>query len=123
MDAIQQAIREALKKNRKNFEGIGLVIAGKPQIVVLETLEKAQDNLDAALKRFLYRIAIDTDNIHQLEEVNNVLYYDLQERQIICNLVRSNAESYILVIVTGPKKAYKRASKQLLKSLQQLLTA
>ena len=121
MDAVQQHIQNSLEKNRKNFEGIGLVLAGTPRIIALETHDDAQENLVAAMKRFLYRIAIDTDNIHQLEVVNNVIYYDLHERQIICNLVKGDPEDYILVIVTGPKKAYKRATKQLLKALQATL--
>ena len=121
MDEVERTIRAALKTNRKNFEAIGLVVAGKQQIVALETTGKAKDDLVPALKRFLYRIAIDIDNIHELETVNNVIYYDLSERQVVCNLVRGEPESYILVIVTGPKKAYKRASKQLLKQLQTLI--
>ena len=121
MDEVERTIRAALKTNRKNFEAIGLVVAGKQQIVALETTGKAKDDLVPALKRFLYRIAIDTENIHQLEATNNVIYYDLNERQVVCNLVRGEAQSYILVIVTGPKKTYKRATKQLLKQLETLL--
>ena len=122
MDAVQQAIRTALKQHAKNFEAIALVQAGSPHIIALDITDDAHDNLAPALKRFVYRIALDTDH-HHLAELNNVIYYDLQERQINCNLVAGAGQRYILVIVTGPKKTYKRASKQLIKTLQQLLAA
>lgn len=121
MDAVEQAIHAALKQNAKNFEAIALVQADRPHIVALDTVEGVRDDLAPALKRFLYRITLDSDQYHHLADLNHVIYYDLQERQVICNLIEGAGQRYVLVIVTGPKKAYKRASKQLLKTLQPLL--
>jgi hypothetical protein len=71
------------------------------------------------LERFLHRIAADRDSHHQLEEINNVVFYDIAQRQLICNMVQVKEKRFILVVVVAHQKTYKQATRRLIKKLQE----
>ena len=104
-----------------HFEALALVAPESGEIVFMDMVRDVPRGFGEALERFIMRLMRYRDGFDQLDEVNKVIFYDLDNRQIVCNRISSDEESYILIVVTGPKKAYKRATKRLLKNLQETL--
>src|SRR5262245_60664752 len=121
MTDIQEALQLALTEE-KNFEAIGLVeISRGSPTPLLQTIPDPQYGLEIALERFLNRIANDTESSEQLAQGNNAIFYDIEQRQLVCNLVQTKTRRYILVVVVPHQKSYKQSTKRLVKKFQQIL--
>ncbi len=121
MTDFQEALQLALAED-KNFEAVGLVeIASSEPTFAFQTIQDVPYGLRIGMERFLQRIANDTESSDQLAEVNNAIFYDIDQRQLVCNLVQTKTRRYILVIVIPHQKSYKQSSKRIVKKLQQML--
>ena len=121
MTDIQEALQLALAEE-KNFEAIGLVeISRGSPTPLLQTIPDVPYGLEIALERFLNRIANDTESSEQLAQGNNAIFYDIEQRQLVCNLVQTKTRRYILVVVVPHQKSYKQSTKRLVKKFQQML--
>jgi hypothetical protein len=121
MTDLQEALQGALAEE-KNFEAVGLVEASSSDpVLAFQTIADAPYGLGIALERFLQRIANDRESREQLTQANNAIFYDIEQRQLICNLVQTKTRSYILVVVVPHQKTYKQSTKRLVKKFQQLL--
>lgn len=114
-------MREALTGD-DYFEALALVTPETGEIIYLDMARDVPRGFAEAFERLVMRIMHHRDGYADLDEVNKVIFYDMDNRQIVCNRIHGSEESYIVIAVTGPKKAYKRATKKLLKSLEDALT-
>lgn len=119
MTDFQTALQLALAED-KNFEGVGLVEIVNREFA-FQTIQDVPYGLRIGLERFLQRIANDAESSEQLAQVSNAIFYDIDQRQIICNLVQTKTGRYILVVVVPHQKSYKQSTKRIVKKLQQLL--
>jgi hypothetical protein len=121
MTDFQEALQLALTEE-KNFEAVGLVeMSDNNPTPYFQTIPNAPYGLGIALERFLQRIANDTESSEQLVQVNNAIFYDIDQRQLVCNLVQTKTRRYIFVVVVPHQKSYKQSTKRIVKKLQQLL--
>jgi hypothetical protein len=121
MTDIHKALQLALAEE-KNFEAIGLVeVSRTDPTPFFQTAPSAPYGLGIALERFLRRIANDTESSEQLLHINNAIFYDIEQRQLVCNLVETKTQRYIFVVVVPHQKSYKQATKRLVKKFQQML--
>lgn len=121
MTDFQEALQLALAEE-KNFEAVGFVEISKNNPAPLfQTTADAPYGLEIALERFLYRIVNDTESSEQLAQGNTAIFYDIEQRQLVCNLVQTKTRRYILVVVVPHQKSYKQSTKRLVKKFQQIL--
>jgi len=121
MTDFQEALQLALDEE-KNFEAVGIVemSSHEPDFAFL-TISDVPYGLKIGLERFLQRIVHDTESAAQVEQVNNAIFYDIDQRQLVCNLVQTKTRRYILVVVVPHQKSYKQSTKRIVKKLQQIL--
>lgn len=121
MSDLQEALLLALNEE-KNFEAIGLVeVSSQESTLLMQVIPAAPYGLGIAFERFLRRIAHDTESSEQLTQASNVVFYDIEQRQLVCNLIQTKTRRYILVVVVPHQKSYKQSTKRLVKKFQQML--
>lgn len=122
MSTFEETLDAALAGD-SHFEALGLIETAGRNILYVRTVENAPYGLLAGLEDLLLRAAGDVESHDRLEEVNAVIFYDIEQRQVICNLVNAGNRNYLLAAVAAPNKAYKQATKRLIKTLQDTLGA
>jgi hypothetical protein len=115
-EALQMALGEEI-----NFEAVGLVEMSSTPAFAFQTIQDVPHGLRIGLERFLNRIAHDTESSEQLTQANNAVFYDIDQRQLVCNLVETKTRRYIFVVVVPHQKSYKQSTKRIVKKLQQML--
>lgn len=108
-DALHQADR---------FEAFGLVRLDTDQLVFLGTTDHAAPGLRSALEKFLLHAVTDTESLTEFADGDEVVYYDVEQRQIVLTAFKTKKSRYLLSAVVSPQKTYKQVFKRLAKSLK-----
>ncbi len=103
------------------FEALGLIHLNTDQLLFLKASEGTEAGLDKALEGFLLRAVTDTDSLEELDEGDEVVYYDAEQRQIVLSRFKTKKGQYLFAAVVAPGKTYKQIFKRLAKSLKTLL--
>lgn len=120
MTNTQQAIiQQALHDNQGRFVAAALAEVPSGVILFLHADDTLPEDFAAALAELAKRAATFTENHDQFDHVDEVLFYDIEGRQVILHLIKGEPANQILVLVAAPQKPYKQASKRLAKALQQ----
>lgn len=117
-----EAILQKALQGKTNFEAFALIEILSAEFRFLAAGAKAQAGLLPALERFALNAVTQADSLDQLAQLDQVVYYDISQRQVVCNAVSGNTAQYLLVAVVGPRKTYKRAVQQLVKQLEAALS-
>lgn len=117
-DTEQAIIQEALKDNQGRFIAAALAEVPTGEIRFLHADKDLPTGFAAALAELAARAAAFTENHDQFDGLNEVLFYDIEGRQVILYLIERPPGNHVLVVVAAPQKAYKQASKRLAKALQ-----
>lgn len=120
MPSLQDELQKALHKERERFQAMALVELGSDRLLFLETTDSAPKGMSEALEAFLLRLVTDTEGHDQLGN-REIIFYDIDERQIVSYLVQKKKRRCVLVLVVSPRKTYKQVAKRLIKSLKTLL--
>lgn len=103
------------------FEALALVSVDTDRLLFLEGQPSTPPEMLAAVEELLLRAITNTEALERLKDGDEVLYYDLDGRQIVFYLLASKTARYILLAVIAPAKAYKQLTKRLLKNLKSVL--
>jgi hypothetical protein len=117
-DSLHTIIGKALHENQDRFVAVALAEVPSGDILFLHADAALPEDFADALAALAKRAATFTENHDRFDPLDEVLFYDLEDRQIILNLIQRQPASQILVVVAAPQKAYKQASKRLAKALQ-----
>lgn len=117
---IEQEMTTALKEQDR-FEALALIDLKTDQLIFLQTAESASPSLKPALEEFLLRAVTNLESLDELEEGQDVTYYDLDERQITLNLIKTKSARYLFTAVILPHKTYKQVMKRLVKTIKSQL--
>lgn len=115
----QTTIQKALQDNQGRFVAAALAEVPSGMILFLHADEDLPEDFAMALAELAERAATFTENHDQFDHLDEVLFYDIEGRQVILYLIERQPTNEILVLVAAPQKAYKQASKRLAKALQQ----
>ncbi|MBI5669407.1 MAG: hypothetical protein HZC41_15495 [Chloroflexi bacterium] len=118
--AVEQELQSALA-DQDRFEALALLDLNRDRLLFLGTAEGADPELKPALEAFLLRLVTDTDNHDQFKQTEEVVFYDIAGRQLVCHYFEQGGRRGILVAVVAPQKTYKQIVKRLVKTLKPLL--
>jgi hypothetical protein len=118
--SVESELQTALDDSGR-FEALALIQLKTDRLLFLKTAPDTVAGLKDALEAFLLRAVTDTESIAELREGDDVVYYDLEQRQITLTLFQTKTDRYLLSAVIAPGKTYKQILKRLTKSLKTLL--
>ena len=118
----EEEMKSALA-NQDRFEALALVNLKSDQLMFLQTLENVNPALKPALEAFLLRAVTNIESLEELQEDEDISYYDVDQRQIILNLINTKTGRYLFAAVVAPHKTYKQVMKRLVKSLKSHLSS
>ncbi|MCB9453615.1 MAG: hypothetical protein H6672_19460 [Anaerolineaceae bacterium] len=119
-ETVQDTLQAALDDNKGRFIALTLAEIPSGKTLFLHADPDLPDDFADALDKLAKRAATFTENHDQFDKVDEVLFYDIEGRQIVLYLIKRQPFNQILVIVAAPKKAYKQAGKRLAKTLHTL---
>ena len=118
--SVERELQPALAEQDR-FEALALVELNQDRLLFLETAATADPGLRPALDAFLLRLVTDTENHDQFKQTEEIVFYDLANRQLVCHYFEQQAKRAVLVAVVAPHKTYKQVVKRLAKALKPLL--
>jgi hypothetical protein len=120
MAVVESELRTALA-DRDRFEALALVDLNQDKLLFLETGEGTADGLKPALEAFLLRLVTDTESHDQFKKTDEIVFYDVDGRQLVSHYFEDRGKRYVLVAVVSPQKTYKQVIRRLAKSLKSAL--
>jgi hypothetical protein len=118
--SIESELQAALD-DQGRFEALALIQLKTDQLLFLKAAEGTASGLSSALESFLLRAVTDTESLAELADGDEVVYYDLEQRQIILTPFKTKQGRYLFAAVAASNKTYKQVLKRLVKSLKTLL--
>lgn len=117
----ENILQKALK-GKTNFEAFALIDLDSAGFVFLAASAKAAPALLPALERFALHAVHHAESPEQLATLEQAVYYDIAQRQVVCSPILGEKQRCLLVAVVEPRKTYKRATQQLIKQLEAALS-
>ena len=118
--SVERELQAALAEQDR-FEALALVELNQDRLLFLETAANAEPALRPALEAFLLRLVTDTESHDQFQQTDEIIFYDLAGRQLVCHYFEQQGKRAILVAVVAPGKTYKQIVRRLAKALRPLL--
>lgn len=119
--SVESELQAALDDGGR-FEALGLIHLDTDQLLFLKVANNTAQGLQTALEQFLLRAVTNTESLEELHEGDEVIFYDVEQRQIVLSLVNTKKKGrYLFAAVVAPGKTYKQIFKRLAKSLKTLL--
>jgi hypothetical protein len=114
---IESLLNDALREADR-FEAFGLIHLNTDQLLFLGTAEQAVPGLRPTLEKFLLHAVTDTESLTEFPDGEEVVYYDVEQRQIVLTAFKTKKSRYLFSAVVSPQKTYKQVFKRLAKSLK-----
>ncbi len=117
---VERELQPALA-DQDRFEALALVELNQDRLLFLGMATWADSELRPALEAFLLRLVTDTENHDQFKQTEEMVFFDLTGRQLVCLYFEQQGKRAILVAVVAPHKTYKQAVRRLVKALRPLV--
>lgn len=112
---------QALLAEEDRFEALALVSIETDRLLFLGGQPSTPPEMLAAVEELLLRAVTNTEALERLNDGDEVLYYDLEGRQVIFYLLKTKQARWLFLAIVSPGKAYKQITKRLLKTLKSAL--
>lgn len=111
----------ALLAEESRFEALALVSVETDRLLFLDGQPDTATEMLAAVEDLLLRALANAEALERLNDGDEVLYYDLEGRQIVFCLLKTKTARCLFLAVVAPGKAYRQIIKRLLKTLKSAL--